>query len=122
MAITKTHQAVLLYGHFMIYLLNTYFFDRDHWENVEKNLIIFFQTYICPALLGKRPVTYCAKCDKVLLEESKISLSEQKELNSIQCDICNAGFHYKCENIMLNNVLGEIIEWFCTSCLVATAT
>ena len=74
------------------------------------------------SLLEKRPVTYCAKCDKVLLEESEIPLSKQNELNSIQCDIFNAWFHYKCENIMLNDVLGENIEWFCSRCLVATAT
>ena len=39
---------------------------------------------------GKRPVTYWAKCDTNLLEESETPLLEKNKLNSIQCDGCNA--------------------------------
>ena len=49
MAITKAHQAV-----FIVWTLHDLFleytpFDKDHWEYVKTNLIIFFKTYVCLA-------------------------------------------------------------------------
>ena len=48
-------------------------FDRNHWEKVLINLDIFYKTFVCPALLNFRPTTFCAKCDKALMEETEIA-------------------------------------------------
>ena len=52
MAITKTHQAVSIVWTFHNLFSEYIPFDKDHFENVKTNLIIFFKTYVCPALLG----------------------------------------------------------------------
>ena len=59
----------------------------------------FSLKYVCSALLYLKPLTFCAKCDKELLEENVIDLLEQNDLSRIQCDISCAWFLYKCENI-----------------------
>ena len=61
-----------------------------NWQNVKTDLVIFYKSFfVCPALLEYKPITYCASCDKVLLEECKISKNET-EHKSIQCDSCVA--------------------------------
>ena len=73
-------------------------------------------------LLCLKPLTFCAKCDKVLLEENEIDVSEQNDLSSIQCDIFCAWFHYKCENIKSSEINDSNIEWICLNCLATTAS
>ena len=85
--------ANLQCGHQKKQLWKKIIFDRKHWEKVSTNLDIFYKTFVCPALLNCRPITFCAKCDKALLEETEISTHGQSDLNSIQCDICGAWFH-----------------------------
>lgn len=72
---------------------------------------------MCPALLDFRPTIFCAKCDKVLLEETEIATHKQSELSSTQCDICGACFHYKCE-IMLSSIDTEM-GWICSAFLLS---
>ena len=122
MGITNTKQAV-----FIVWIPQDLFveyipFNKDHWEKVKTNLEVFFKIYVCPALLRLKPLTFCAKCDKVLLEENEIDVSEQNDLSSIQCDICCAWFHYKCENIKSSGINDFNIEWICSNCLVTTVT
>ena len=96
---TNTKQAVFIVwipqGLFVEYTP----FNKDHCEKDKTNLEVFFEIYVYPALLHLKPLTFCAKCDKVLVEENETDLLEQNNLSSIQCDICCAWFHYKCENI-----------------------
>ena len=44
------------------------------------------------ALLNTGPITYCGKCEKVLLNENDISENGEKEKNRC-CDNCNKHFH-----------------------------
>ena len=46
--------------------------NDPHYQNVERSLSIFFRSYICPILLGYKELSFCAKCDKVLLEQNEI--------------------------------------------------
>ena len=89
-------------------------FDRNHWEKVLINLDIFYKTSVCPARLNFCAATFCAKCDKALLEETEISTHKQSDLSSIYCDICGAWFHYKCE-IMPSSFVTEL-DWTCSAC------
>ena len=79
-------------------------FNKDHREKVKTNVEVFFKIYVCPALLHLKPLTFCTKCDKVLLEENEIDVSKQNDFCSIQCDIFCAWFHYKCENIKFSEI------------------
>ena len=97
-------------------------FDEKHWEKVKTNLEVFFKVYICPVLLGFKPITFCAKCDNVLLENKEIDPSEKAELNSIQCDLCCAWSHYKCENLCVKDIVSENNDWVCSNCLLSLAT
>ena len=94
-------------------------FDKDHWMKVVTNLRIFYKTFVCPALLQYKATTFCAKWDEILLEENEIPQNEKHLLNSIQCDICIAWFHFKCENIP--NIENTDCEWICTNCLMSLA-
>ena len=67
----------------------------------------FFLKYVCSALLYLKHLTFCAKCDKELLEENVIDFLEQDDLSSIQCDISCAWFLYKCENITSSVINGS---------------
>ena len=88
MAITETNSFYCMGTLWFICWIHTFW--KKSLGNVKTNLIIFFKAYVCPTLLGKRSVTYWAKCDTVLLEESETPLLEKNKLNSIQCDGCNA--------------------------------
>ena len=92
-------------------------FNRNHREKVLINLDIFYKTFVCAALLNFRPITFCAKCDKVLLEETEIATHEKSHPNCKQCGICGAWFHYKCE--ILPSSLDTELEWICSPCLLS---
>ena len=92
-------------------------FDRNHWEKVLINLDIFYKTYVCPALLNFRQITFCAKCDKVLLEETEIATHEQSDVNSIHDDICGAWFHYKCD--IMPSIFNSELDWIFSACLLS---
>ena len=77
---------------------------------------IFYITFVGLVLSDFRPITF-AKCDKVLLEESEIATHEQSELNSIQCGICGALFHYKCE--IMRSSFDTELDWVCSVCLLS---
>ena len=73
-------------------------------------------------MLQIKPIIYCARCEKVLLEECEINVNEE-ELNSIQCNLCNAWFHYSCENIKASDFnCDDGANWMCFACLVSTTT
>ena len=57
----------------------------------------------------------------MLLEENEIDTSEEDQLNSILCDMCNAWYHYKCENINANDFDSQEVDWVCSACLVSLA-
>ena len=44
-------------------------FNKKFWYYVKTNSDIFCKSFVCPVLLGYESITYCASCDKVLLEE-----------------------------------------------------
>ena len=91
-------------------------------KRLKQNLELFFKIYICPALLHLKPLTFCANCDKGLLEENEIDVSEHNDLSSIKCNICCAWFHYKCENIKSSEINHNNIEWIYSNCLATTAS
>ena len=72
-------------------------FDQELWDKVKTNLDIFFKTYVSPALLLLKPITFCGNCDKLILEEPEINANEFNECSSIECEICCAWFHCSCK-------------------------
>ena len=58
-------------------------FDEQLCNKVNTKLKLFYKSFVGPALLEFKPITYCRNCDTVLLEESKIEEEEEGELNSI---------------------------------------
>ena len=90
-------------------------FDVKHWQEVSIALDIFYKMYVCPTLLNFQSITFCGRCDNMLLEEHEISENES-ELNSIQCDTCSAWYHFKCESIVESNTKDDA-EWYCSNCL-----
>ena len=117
MAITET-----VYYYFVVWTAKEAFmekiiFDRNHWEKVLINLNIFYKTFVFPTLLNFHPITFCAKCDKALLEKTEVATHEQSDLNSIQCDMCGAWFYYKCE-IMPSRFNTEL-DWICSAYLLS---
>ena len=80
-------------------------------------LRFFFRSYVSQIMT--RPLTYCRKCGKVLLEQREIDTKQQATLNSI---LCGAWFHYKCEEIKTNDIpANDEIDWICTKCLLSLA-
>ena len=90
-------------------------FDVKHWQEVSIALDIFYKMYVCPTLLNFQSITFCGRCDNMLLEEHEISENES-DLNSIQCDTCSAWYHFKCESIVESNKKDDA-EWYCSNCL-----
>ena len=70
-----------------------------------------------PGTIKFPSITFCAKCDKALLEETEISTHEQSDLNSIQCDICGVWFHYKYE--IISSSFDTDLDWICSACLLS---
>ena len=89
-------------------------FNKKHYTKEFRNLQIFYRTYVCPALLNFKSITFYGKCDQVLLEESEINSEEETQLSSIECDLCEASFHFKWENV---SDLSSETGWICSSCL-----
>ena len=92
--------------------------NDPHYQNVERSLSIFFRSYICPILLGYKELSFCAKCEKVLLEQNEIEKGQDEiDHNSIQCDQCMCWYHYKCQALQLKdaNTLGD--NWYCNLCM-----
>ena len=48
-------------------------------------MFVYCLSFVCPALLEFKPITYCKNWDTVLLEMSEIEEEEDGESNSIQC-------------------------------------
>ena len=69
------------------------------------------------ALLNTEPITYCGKCEKVLLNENDISENGEKEKNR-SCDNCNKNFHYGCQGLKLTPTNDT---WLCLVCLTDLA-
>ena len=90
-------------------------FDVKHWQEVLVVLGIFYKTYVCPALLNFQPITFCRRCDKVLLEGHEINENES-ERNSIHCGMCSAWYHLSCKSIVESNK-NDDAEWYCSNCL-----
>ena len=87
-------------------------FDVKHWQEVLIAVDIFYEMYVCPALLNFQPITFCGKCNKVLLEELEINENES-ELNSIQYDICSVWYPFSCKSIVESNKIDDA-EWYCS--------
>ena len=69
-------------------LVNKIKLDESFSEKVKINLDMFFKNYMCPILLDIKQLYYCAKCEKILYEQSGIETGKEEELhNSIQCVI-----------------------------------
>ena len=119
--LTNTKQAV-----FVVWIPQDLFieyipFNKNYWGKVKKNLKVSLK-YVCPTLLHLKPLTFCAKCYKALMEENQIDLSKQNDLSSVQCDISCGWFHYKFENIMSSEINDTNNEWICSNCLVTIAS
>ena len=60
--------------------------DEELWNKVNTNVKLFYESFVCPALLELKPITCCGNCDAVLLEDSEMEEEVDGELNSIQHD------------------------------------
>ena len=49
-------------------------FDKQLWSKVNTNLKLFYKSFVCPALLEFKPITYCRNCDTILLENSEMDM------------------------------------------------
>ena len=121
MALTKTNQAYFVVWTSVDHVVISVEFDKEHWEKILVNLEVFFKTFVCPTLLGLKPLKFCGKCDQVLLEEPEIESCDEKELNSILCDISSIWYHFRCESVNADE-LKENIDWICSQCLVSLAS
>ena len=74
---TRGYFVVWTQNNFLVELIN---FDKEHWES---NLEVFFKQYMVKALLNIEPLTYCGKCEKVLLNENEISEMKKKKRTSV---------------------------------------
>ena len=54
-------------------------FNESQWDNVERNLSIFYETYICPVLLSFKELGFCRSCNKLLLNSYQINENEEQE-------------------------------------------
>ena len=113
-ALTKTSQS-----YFVVWTKSSIFveeikFDIGHWSRVETKLEIFYKTYVCPAILLIRPVLFCGKCDKYILQEQEILPKEEKEQSRIKCDDCCCYFQ---RSSAQNSYVSESSAWICSACL-----
>lgn len=54
-------------------LVNLVEFDEFHWDEVYRNLILFFKLYVAKVLLGIRELHFCPLCEKRILESNEIT-------------------------------------------------
>ena len=62
-------------------------FDEAHWQDVLRNLVVFYKSYMCKVLLGIREICFCPSCSKPCLVPNEIEKDEENE-NRICCDSC----------------------------------
>ena len=121
MAITNCKSAYFIVWTLKDLYVEVVKFDQELWDKVKTNLDIFFKTYVSPALLLLKPITFCGNCDKLILEEPEINANEFNECSSIQCQICCAWFHCSCQNFKKEDY--ELIvdqDWICYMCSMST--
>ena len=80
--------------------------DEQLWNKVNTNLKLFHKSFVCPALLEFKPITYCGNCDTVLLEESEIDEEEEGELNSMVYSVHGFTINVKTEPLKQTQVNG----------------
>ena len=83
-------------------------FDEAHWQDVLRNLVVFYKSYMCKVLLGIRPICFCPNCDKPCLEPNEI---DEDNENSICYDSCGMWYHWSCVNVQ-----SEEIKFVCFTC------
>ena len=60
-------------------------FDRKHWEKFQLTFIFFIKCrFVWPELLDFRPITFCAKFDKVLLEQTYVKYVEHGSITTVK--------------------------------------
>ena len=72
-------------------------FDRLFWDEMVKNLSIFFKQYVLKYLVGIYSLKFCGHCGKYLLTDEEISAANESQAK-FECDICNTQFHRECSN------------------------
>lgn len=117
MALTNSTQSYFVVWTTKGVIVERIMFDEKHWLNVLANLDIFYKTYVVPAILLIKPITFCGNCDKELLEETEIKSNEEEEHMRILCDECSRWYHALCENIDIKAVSKE--NWVCLNCLMS---
>ena len=85
-------------------------FDKEHWAEVLRNIIIFLKTYVVKVLLGIRPLEFCPSCDKVCLELDEMGDDGK---SSISCMVCSMRFHLTCAGVTSSE---DTEEWMCKFC------
>ena len=117
-----TAQIALLgakYGYFVVWtpkgepFIEQIYLNRSHWNDLERNAVIFFKSYVAPVLLKLRQIFYCPECEKPCLEEEEIERDEQQAENSIECSCCTLWFHWRCVHVKTN----PKGDWICEGCL-----
>jgi hypothetical protein len=88
-------------------------FDEAHWQDVLRNLVVFYKSYMCKVLLGIREICFCPSCSKPCLEPNEIEKDEENE-NSICCDSCGMWYHWQCVNLQSEG--SQETKFVCLTC------
>jgi len=97
-------------------LIELIMFDELHWDEVYRNLILFFKLYLAKVLLGIRELHFCPVCEKRILEPKEFSARQASKENSISCSDCHHWYHWPCMG-----VTGHLAAWICDFCKIETS-
>ena len=92
-------------------------FDECFWDEVYKNLILFFKLYLAKVLLGIHELNYCPVCEKRILKPTEIPVKQAMKENSTCCGECCQWYHWSC--IGLTRHTPSV--WICDFCNNNTA-
>ena len=93
--------------------INTVNFNKEHWECVLRNLVLFYKLHYAPLLLGITQIYTCPSCEKPCLNENEFKPTEAHEHNSVCCSSCNLWYHWKCVSFDKTQVQRD---WVCKGC------
>lgn len=86
--------------------------DEGHWDEVYRNLLLFFKLYLAKVLLGVRVLRFCPICEKRILETNEIPPKKSLQENGIQCCSCCHWYHWLCVSV---TTLPDS-PWSCPTC------
>lgn len=89
-------------------------FEVRFWDEVYRNLILFFKLYLSKVLLGLHELLFCPTCESRILEAKEFSQRQASQENSICCDACYQWYHWPCAGITEGGATAS--TWICKLC------